>query len=141
MSSRTLFRDRWETLHDTRSEKVARSAAANADVADHRNDADTLARWLSNKTPAHFRTWLADSDNHVVVALVDDRLAGVGMLHRSGEIRLFFTAPGMPPCRTESWLEAPTRCRCICSWAAIQSVGGHRPYRQTFVAAPRGDLP
>jgi len=43
----------------------------------------------------HFRTWLTDPDNHVVVALVGDRLAGVGMLHRSGEIRLFFTAPGV----------------------------------------------
>jgi len=74
---------------------VVRASITQGCVADHQNDADTLARWLSNKTPAHFRTWLADPDNHTVVALVGGRLVGVGMLHRSGEIRLFFTAPGM----------------------------------------------
>lgn len=74
---------------------VVRASITQACVIDHRNDADTLNRWLSNKTPKHFRTWLADPDNHAVVALVDERLVGVGMLHRSGEIRLFFTAPGM----------------------------------------------
>jgi GNAT superfamily N-acetyltransferase len=74
---------------------VVRASITLQCVADHRNDADTLARWLANKTPAHFLGWLADHDNRAVVALVDDRVAGVGLLHRSGEIRLFFIAPGM----------------------------------------------
>jgi len=75
---------------------VVRASITHRCVADHHDDADTLARWLSNKTPTHFHAWLDDPDNHLVIALADDdRLAGVGMLHRSGEIRLFFIAPGM----------------------------------------------
>lgn len=64
-------------------------------VADHRDDADTLARWLANKTPENFRSWISDPDNFCVVTEVDGKLSGVGLIHRSGEIRLFYLAPGM----------------------------------------------
>lgn len=63
-------------------------------VADHRNDADTLARWLANKTPENFHSWIANPDNFCVVAEADSKLSGVGLVHRSGEIRLFYLAPG-----------------------------------------------
>jgi GNAT superfamily N-acetyltransferase len=75
--------------------EVVRASITQLCVADHHDDADTLARWLANKTPDHFRIWLANPDNHAVVAHVDGRLCGVGLLHRSGEIRLFFLAPGV----------------------------------------------
>ena len=63
-------------------------------VADHCNDADTLARWLANKTPENFRTWIADLDNFCVVAEVDGKVSGVGLVHRSGKIKLLYLAPG-----------------------------------------------
>lgn len=63
-------------------------------VADHRHDPETLARWLANKTPASFRTWLADPENFCVVAKTGQRVMGVGLLHRSGELKLFYLAPG-----------------------------------------------
>lgn len=60
--------------------------------ADHGNDPATLARWLANKTPENFVGWLANPDNYCAVA-ARDSIEGVGMLHRSGEIRLFYLAP------------------------------------------------
>ena len=63
-------------------------------AADHRDDADTLATWLANKTPRHFLSWISNTDNFCVVAEANGRLSGVGLLHRSGEIRLFYLEPG-----------------------------------------------
>lgn len=63
-------------------------------VADHRNDPVTLAGWLANKTPENFRSWIANPDNFCVVVEADGRLSGVGLLHRGGEIQLFYLAPG-----------------------------------------------
>lgn len=64
-------------------------------TADHHEDAPTLAAWLSNKTPANFIAWLGKPENHCVVAEREGNLCGVGLLHRSGELRLFYIDPGM----------------------------------------------
>ena len=63
-------------------------------VADHHNDEKTLATWLANKTPQNFLDWLSNVDNFCVVAESNSRLLGVGVLHRRGEILLFYLAPG-----------------------------------------------
>lgn len=63
-------------------------------TADHRGDQATLSRWLANKTVDNFFKWLANPDNFCVVAESDRWLAGVGLLHRGGELRLFYVAPG-----------------------------------------------
>lgn len=62
-------------------------------TTDHRNDPYTLAKWLENKTPQQFVSWISNNNNFCVVAHLNERLAGVGLLHRGGEIRLFFVAP------------------------------------------------
>lgn len=62
-------------------------------TADHQHDAATLARWLANKTPEHLDRWIADPENCVIVAEEAGALLGVGLLHRSGEIRLCYMAP------------------------------------------------
>lgn len=62
-------------------------------AADHRGDADTIAKWLSNKTVPNFVSWFANDDNFCVIAEASGRVSGVGLLHRSGEIRLFYLAP------------------------------------------------
>ena len=41
-------------------------------------DPATLARWLANKTPENLRTWLANPENHCVVA-TEGALMGVGL--------------------------------------------------------------
>jgi GNAT superfamily N-acetyltransferase len=73
---------------------VARRSIQQLCTTDHQEDRETIAAWLANKTPDNFIAWLANPDNFCVVAELDDRLSGVGLLHRSGEIRLFFLAPG-----------------------------------------------
>lgn len=72
---------------------VVRESIAVSCAADHRNDPYTLAKWLENKTPQSFLSWLSNPDNFCVVARLNNRLSGVGLLHRGGEIRLFFVAP------------------------------------------------
>lgn len=74
--------------------EVVRRSIEELCVADHRNDAATLAQWLANKTPENFRSWISDPDNFCVVAEADGRVSGVGLVHRSGEIRLLYLAPG-----------------------------------------------
>jgi GNAT superfamily N-acetyltransferase len=72
---------------------VVHRSIAELCTADHRNDAETLAGWLANKTVPHFVAWLANEDNHCVVAEAGGRLVGVGLLRRDGEILLFFLSP------------------------------------------------
>jgi GNAT superfamily N-acetyltransferase len=63
-------------------------------VDHHHGDADVLTEWLANKTPQHFLSWLANKDFFCVVAEADDRLAGVGAVHRNGKIALCYLMPG-----------------------------------------------
>jgi GNAT superfamily N-acetyltransferase len=63
--------------------------------ADHHDDAATLAMWLANKTVQNFLSWLANDDNFCIVAEAGDDVAGIGLLHRSGEVRLFYLASDM----------------------------------------------
>lgn len=72
---------------------VVRESITLSCAIDHRNDPYTLARWLENKTPQNFVSWLSNTDNFCVVAHLNESLSGVGLLHRGGEIRLFFVAP------------------------------------------------
>jgi GNAT superfamily N-acetyltransferase len=72
---------------------VVRRSITESCTADHHGDADTLAKWLSNKTVPHFQSWLADEDNHCVIAEAGGKLLGVGLVQRSGEILLFYLEP------------------------------------------------
>jgi GNAT superfamily N-acetyltransferase len=72
---------------------LLRRSIAELCTADHQHDPATLERWLSNKTPEHLQRWIADPDNYVIVVEEAGVLLGVGLLHRSGEIRLCYMAP------------------------------------------------
>jgi GNAT superfamily N-acetyltransferase len=74
--------------------ELVRASIEQLCIADHRNDPDTLARWLANKTPQSFRTWLANPENYCVVATEGKELLGVGLLRRDGELVLFYLRPG-----------------------------------------------
>jgi hypothetical protein len=64
--------------------------------ADHQNDHETLAMWLGHRArEERFPAWLANKELSLVVAQAEDGIAGVGMLHLSGEIRLCYVRPGM----------------------------------------------
>ena len=72
---------------------VLRRSITELCVADHQHDAPTLERWLRNKTPENFENWRADPDNWTVLAELAGAIAGVAMLHRSGEVRLCYVRP------------------------------------------------
>jgi GNAT superfamily N-acetyltransferase len=81
--------------HDAESAiAIVRDSITRLCVADHANDPLTLEPWLRNKTADNFARWLESADNHVVVAEIDSVIGGVASLHRSGELRLCYVAPG-----------------------------------------------
>jgi GNAT superfamily N-acetyltransferase len=73
--------------------EVVRRSITELCEADHQRDVPTLERWLRNKTPEHFNGWCADPDSRVVIGELGSAIAGVAMLHRSGEIHLFYVRP------------------------------------------------
>lgn len=62
---------------------------------DHHRDAAVLAAWLGNKTPDNVRCWFGAQANHSIVAIADDRMAGVAVMTRQGKIVLFYVSPEM----------------------------------------------
>src|SRR3954468_23869810 len=72
---------------------VVRRSIIELCVADHSQDAETLAKWLDNKTPSNFTTWLADDDNFSAVGVEGDSILGVGIVKRNGEIVSLYLAP------------------------------------------------
>ena len=63
---------------------LLRRSIAELCAADHNNDAARLSHWLSNKTPQHYRGWVADPLNTMIVATHYQRIVGAGGL-RAGE--------------------------------------------------------
>lgn len=74
--------------------KLVRRSITELCAADHGNNAAVLDRWLANKTPENFRAWISDPDNFCVIAEIDGHVSGVGLVHRSGEIRLIYLISG-----------------------------------------------
>jgi GNAT superfamily N-acetyltransferase len=73
-------------------------------VEDHRNEPALLASWLGNKTPENVAAWFASPQNHAIVAVLGEALAGVALLTRKGKICLCHLAPEMRGTGTGSLL-------------------------------------
>jgi len=58
--------------------QTMRRSIAELCAADHRNDPVILERWLSNKTPEIFKSWIRP-DNTLLVAVDDDPILAVGV--------------------------------------------------------------
>lgn len=67
---------------------VLRDSIIELCTAEHQHDADTLETWLENKTIDNVACWLNDETQRMFVAIVDQQVAGVGLIHREGEIGL-----------------------------------------------------
>jgi GNAT superfamily N-acetyltransferase len=61
-------------------------------IADHRNDPTILERWLSNKTPEIFKSWIRPG-NSLLVATENDNILAVGNVTNAGEITLNYVSP------------------------------------------------
>lgn len=73
--------------------EVMRRSIAELCAADHRNDEAILTRWLSNKTPEVFLSWIAQPDNSLLVAVEDGNILAVGAVTDAGEITLNYVSP------------------------------------------------
>ena len=72
--------------------EIIRRSIAELCIADHGNDATVLQRWLSNKTPEMFRSWIQPA-NSLRVAVENDKLLAVGCVNADGEITLNYVSP------------------------------------------------
>jgi GNAT superfamily N-acetyltransferase len=72
---------------------VMRRSIAELCVADHRNDEAILARWLGNKTPEIFGSWIRRPDNSLLVAVESGNILAVGSVTDAGQITLNYVLP------------------------------------------------
>ena len=63
---------------------VMRRSIVELCVADHRNDPAVLQRWLSNKTPEAFRSWIGPGNSLSVAVDGNTNIAG-GLVTHAGE--------------------------------------------------------
>jgi GNAT superfamily N-acetyltransferase len=73
--------------------QVLRRSIVELCIADHRNDPAILGRWLGNKTPENFVSWVTQPDNSLLVAVEDGRILAVGSVSDAGRITLNYVSP------------------------------------------------
>ena len=73
--------------------QVMRRSITELCSADHQNDLVILGRWLGNKTPEIFVSWIKQSDNSLLVAVKDGSILGVGSVTDAGKITLNYVSP------------------------------------------------
>jgi GNAT superfamily N-acetyltransferase len=69
-----------------------RRSIAELCAADHGNDPVVLERWLGNKTPEIFRSWIRPG-NTLLVAVDKDIVLAVGSITDAGAITLNYVSP------------------------------------------------
>jgi GNAT superfamily N-acetyltransferase len=72
---------------------VMRRSITELCAADHNNDPEILGRWLANKKPEIFRSWLQQVDQSYLVAIDDGQLVCVGGVTDAGLITLNYVSP------------------------------------------------
>jgi GNAT superfamily N-acetyltransferase len=73
--------------------RVVRRSIAELCQPDHHDDPAILQRWLGNKTPENFTTWIANPHSHTFVAVENESVVGVAGMNSSGEITLNYVSP------------------------------------------------
>ena len=73
--------------------EVMRRSIAELCIADHRNDEAILQRWLGNKTPEIFESWIRQPDHSLLVAVEGGNILAVGAVTNAGEITLNYVSP------------------------------------------------
>lgn len=62
-------------------------------AADHQNDPEKLASWLSDKTPESIASWVGQSNSCLLVAVEHKIIIAVGAVTDEGEIKLLYVYP------------------------------------------------
>ena len=72
---------------------VMRRSIAELCEADHNNDSAILERWLGNKTPEIFASWMRQPGNSLLVAAEKNNILAVGAVTDAGQITLNYVSP------------------------------------------------
>ncbi|MFK7838430.1 MAG: GNAT family N-acetyltransferase [Sulfitobacter sp.] len=72
---------------------VVRQSISDLCFADHEDDAQEIADWLSNKTEETWVAWLTRRDATVLVAEKANKIVGVGMINHDREVLLNYVRP------------------------------------------------
>ncbi|HQP30695.1 MAG TPA: GNAT family N-acetyltransferase [Deltaproteobacteria bacterium] len=59
----------------------------------YRDNKRVIGLWCADKTPANLAGTIGQQGNYTVVAIIDEHIMGVGLLHRYGEIALCYVHP------------------------------------------------
>jgi GNAT superfamily N-acetyltransferase len=62
-------------------------------TADHRHKPAILGRWLANKTPENFVSWINQAGHTLMVATEGDSILAVGLVTHAGRITLNYVSP------------------------------------------------
>ena len=73
--------------------EVLRRSISELCIADHENDPLVLKQWLANKTTENVASWIANSQNSVLVAVEGKAILAVGSVTDAGEITLNYVSP------------------------------------------------
>ena len=73
--------------------QVMQRSIAELCVADHQNDPAILSKWLGNKTPEIFLTWIAQKGNSLLVVVEDQNVLAVGSVTDVANITLNYVSP------------------------------------------------
>jgi hypothetical protein len=74
--------------------EVMRRSITELCTSDHGNDPIILRRWLSNKAPEIFRSWIRPGNSVLVAVDIEtDNILGVGRVTDDGEITLNYVSP------------------------------------------------
>src|SRR4051812_33250497 len=72
---------------------VLRASISELCLAEHRGNAEILARWLANKTPQNVAAWADRRGRSLLVAVEDQSILAVGGLNHPDEITLNYVSP------------------------------------------------
>lgn len=73
--------------------RLVRSSISTLCVDDHKNDSDTLDKWLANKTEANFLRWIKSNQHRAIVAQINGSVVGFGLLNIKGVVALLYVDP------------------------------------------------
>jgi GNAT superfamily N-acetyltransferase len=73
--------------------QIVRRSIMELCLADHRNEPAILSRWLANKTPENFVSWINEPSLSLMVATEDDSILAVGLVTGTGRITLNYVSP------------------------------------------------
>lgn len=73
--------------------EVLRRSIVECCAQDHCNDRAVLDAWLGNKNPQTVAGWFASPTNCSLVAEVDGKVVGVGLVNQAGKLSLCYVVP------------------------------------------------